>query len=243
MRRSNRIVLAKAVGFGAEHDAESIVSATFAIQDVLKGPVGTILTLHGLFDPHFSDGNPLPDFPRPNTPPDFDGHRDWRFWAPTNGRISGSCRMQPNFELGKTYLLFPGADHVKAYERIATADDLWLTAVQRLIAQPNLKHGRVMSPHVFGPDPKRDGDYCEPGRFFVALGDRFRIPAFQPFVLIDADGLVATELREQAFIDVRESAVYQFDLEGPSKITLATLRTLVHSKDRATAPSDASRGR
>ncbi len=67
----------------------------------------------------------------------FAGHSASAFWRPLGGRsqIEGDCSVWPQFQIGKQYLIIVSeAPHVKAFERIDSAGDFWLSQVRSFAA-------------------------------------------------------------------------------------------------------------
>jgi len=77
---------------------------------------------------------------------DFDRHREAVFWDKKMTRQWNDvdCRMYPEFQIGRTYLLFIDQPHWRAYEEIRADDDLWLAAVRRVLADPTLWSGLAL---------------------------------------------------------------------------------------------------
>jgi len=78
---------------------------------------------------------------------DFDGHKSALFWDKkiTRQWNQPDCQMHPDFQVGRTYLLFVDHPHWRAYEEIRGPDDLWLQAVRRSIEDPSLPSGLSLS--------------------------------------------------------------------------------------------------
>ncbi|KNG93797.1 hypothetical protein [Pseudaestuariivita atlantica] len=143
--RTDIIVLAKAVrphpkqraAFGRfanrQFGARSPVPF-FKVIEALKGDPGRhVVVPNGAY------------WTRDQIPPqaDYNGHREPLVWSGAAFRAPNTpaCTVEPNFREGETYLLFLGHPHWRGYERIATADDLWLATVRRMIADPTVRIG------------------------------------------------------------------------------------------------------
>lgn len=102
--------------------------------ETLKGAAPETFTLHVTFDPTNA------------ARPDFNGHRDPIFWHGYSFNPNDThCGIDPELELGATYLVFLDHPHIRGYERIETEDDLWLGAVRAMIADPSRDHALEMT--------------------------------------------------------------------------------------------------
>ncbi len=138
------IVLARVIGGTDQATFDTLGTTPF--QGLSRGRLAefeTVEVLRGAAPDRFSlSTGTLADIDY-DTNGDFNGHRDAVFWDKrTTRQWNGpDCAMHPSFILGRTYLLFVDHPHWRAYEEIREPDDLWLTAVRRLIADPSLVSG------------------------------------------------------------------------------------------------------
>lgn len=143
--QSEVIVLARVIGAANK--------ATYDTLNVFEGPslyerplaqFETVENLRGKTPKTFSfNGGSLSDV-NYDLNGDFDKHRASVFWDKNTTRQWNDvdCRMYPVFEEGKTYLLFIDRPHWRGYEEIAhPADDFWLAAVRRVLADPSAWSG------------------------------------------------------------------------------------------------------
>ena len=118
--RADAIVLAEVTARSGPED--DIATFTFAVREILLGrPIDTI---------ELTGGDTAHDV---NQHADFDSHLDPEFWAfPDGNSFSNSmCEIYGYFEVGETYLLvLSKKPHLKAFEVIRSADDLWLRVVR-----------------------------------------------------------------------------------------------------------------
>lgn len=142
--KSEVIVLARVVG---EADG-----ATYDTLDVFQGPplydrplaqFETVEALRGKTPGTFSlngGSHATVDY---DLHGDFDRHREAVFWDKKMTRQWNDidCRMYPEFQVGRTYLLFIDQPHWRAYEEIRDPDDLWLQAVRKVVADSSLWSG------------------------------------------------------------------------------------------------------
>ncbi|MEM7268249.1 MAG: hypothetical protein AAF401_03235 [Pseudomonadota bacterium] len=71
-------------------------------------------------------------------------HHSPVFWEFGGGRfIPGiDCNIWPYFLENRTYLIFLGGKHVRAYEEIGPDDDLWVRSTRAMLANANLTRGK-----------------------------------------------------------------------------------------------------
>ncbi len=148
VERTDTIVWAKAVGGSGKkakiwRDPYELM--LFETIEVLKGRVPARFTLPNGFD--LAGADESDGFPGVSEETDFNGHRDLSFWDKSIARQwnSADCQMYPTFSEGSSYLLFLGDAHWRGYEQVETEEDLWLTAVRNLIAQPSRRSGLSLS--------------------------------------------------------------------------------------------------
>ncbi|MEO0990821.1 MAG: hypothetical protein AAFX00_07725 [Pseudomonadota bacterium] len=140
VRDTSRIVLARVTGpSGESRDVwgrQEQLAGFEKIED-LKGNVPDFFTIENGF---FVSGQPVPE-------QDFDGHSQLGFWEKkvTRQWNMPDCAMRPAFLQNRTYLLFMDTPHWRAYEEVSSEDDLWIGAVRRLIADPDLDTGLNLS--------------------------------------------------------------------------------------------------
>lgn len=140
VRDTSRIVLARVTGPSGELQdvwGRQMQLAQFEKIEDLKGSVPDLFTMeNGLF----VSGQPVPK-------QDFDGHSQLGFWEKQETRQWNmpDCTMRPVFVRNRTYLLFMDTPHWRAYEEVSSGDDLWIGAVRRLIADPDLRTGLNLS--------------------------------------------------------------------------------------------------
>ena len=140
VRDTSRIVLAKVTGPSGDFQdvwGKSEPLAQFEIIENVKGRAPEFFTIENGF---FVPGQPVPA-------QDFDGHTQLRFWEKqvTRQWNMPDCAMRPAFFQDRTYLLFLDAPHWRAYEEVSATDDLWLSAVRDLVADPDLDTGLNLS--------------------------------------------------------------------------------------------------
>lgn len=137
---SNTIVLARVVGGGDESFfawAGKRQRAKFETVEVLRGNVPD----------SFSLPNGILGLDNEHDAGDFNGHRDSVFWDKqiTRQWNMPDCEMLPVFFKDRTYLIFLDHPHWRAYEEIRSKDDLWLSAVRKLIEDSSLTSGVSMN--------------------------------------------------------------------------------------------------
>ncbi len=148
INRTKTIVLAEAIGFEPlSHDSYRYQFKTI---EILKGTAEKrfMLETHSYykFDKKIIK-ELLTAKPDPAVSYDFDGHRALMFWdraMGTGGRVGilPNCRISPFFFLGRQYLIFLEKPfHNKSFEQIEKKDDLWLSAVRKVINKPLIKSG------------------------------------------------------------------------------------------------------
>jgi hypothetical protein len=139
---SATIVLARALAPVSAETGPSLGDATprFEAVEVLKGAIAPKFSLAN--GRYLVASNEL-EFLVRGFMSDFNGHRDIAVWDKRRTRQwnEPDCQMMPRFEPGETYLLFPDHPHWRAYELIRREDDLWLTAVRNLVADPSRRSG------------------------------------------------------------------------------------------------------
>lgn len=112
----------------------------------MKGSTNSNFTLPNgyLYRESYREKN---DYTGENVSVDFDQHTNLMFWDEQITRVflSNDFNMYPGFYLGKTYLIFMGEPHLRAYEEINSDDDLWLLATRKVIADPKRKSGLRLS--------------------------------------------------------------------------------------------------
>lgn len=85
----------------------------------------------------------------PNAQNDFAAHSKDEFWNDNaTGRVGydDDCKIVVNFDAGRTYLVFLGPFHVKAYELISRQDDRWLAFVRERTGHSKAKLDETRSP-------------------------------------------------------------------------------------------------
>ena len=136
VKQADHIVLARVVG--RDHQFwRKRRRAIFETVEILKGSS----------PPSFSLPNGFVASSDDEDMGDFNGHWDSIFWdrRVTRQWNSSDCRMNPDFVMDRTYLLFVDRPHWRAYEEIQSPDDLWLEAVRNLIDDPSLPSGISMT--------------------------------------------------------------------------------------------------
>lgn len=136
VRDTPNIVLARVAGPSEEHQevwGKREQLAQFINLENIKGETPNDFTIENGF---FAPGQPVPA-------QDFDGHSQLGFWEKqlTRQWNMPDCAMRPVFLKDRTYLLFLGTPHWRAYEEIVSDDDLWLRAVRELTNDPSLATG------------------------------------------------------------------------------------------------------
>lgn len=140
VRDTSRIVLARVSGPSGEFRdvwGKSEPLAQFEITENIKGHAPDSFTIENGF---FVSGQLVPA-------QDFGSHTQLGFWEKqvTRQWNMPDCAMRPAFLQDRTYLLFLDAPHWRAYEEVSAAGDLWLGAVRRLVADPDLETGLNLS--------------------------------------------------------------------------------------------------
>lgn len=140
IRDTSRIVLARVTGASGDFlNAWGRIEpiAQFETIEIVKGHVPDSFSIE---NGYFVPGQPFPA-------QDFDSHTQLGFWEKqvTRQWNMPDCTMRPAFLEDRTYLLFLDAPHWRAYEEVSDADDLWLGAVRRLVADPDLDMGLNLS--------------------------------------------------------------------------------------------------
>jgi hypothetical protein len=140
VRETENIVLAKATGASEEEReiwGKPYYLAHFTTIRPIKGNAPTQFTIeNGFFLPDQGIGSQ-----------DLTGHSQLIFWDKDATRQWNmpDCQMRPVFFADRTYLLFLDHPHWRAYEEITSVDDLWLNAVQDLVADPQRTSGLSFS--------------------------------------------------------------------------------------------------
>ena len=111
--------------------------AQFESVETIKGVVPDHFTINNGF---FYSGQPIPA-------QDFDSHTQLGFWEANVTRQWNmtDCVMRPFFLQDRTYLLFLDFPHWRGFEEVSAPEDLWLGAVRRLVANPELDTGLTLS--------------------------------------------------------------------------------------------------
>lgn len=140
VRDTSRIVLARVAGPSGEFQeawGRQAQLAQFEKIETLKGNVPDFFSIENGF---YVSEQPVPE-------QDFDGHSQLGFWEKqvTRQWNMPDCAMRPAFLHNRTYLLFLDTPHWRAYEEVSSEDDLWLGAVRRLVANPDLDTGLSLS--------------------------------------------------------------------------------------------------
>ena len=150
--QANLIALARVVGATRkatkfESDYSSLLGthdgplAHFETVEVLRGDVPAKFALGG--------GRLVDDAQRDYR--DFSGHRTLVFWDKQITRTwnAPDCLMHPRFVSGRTYLIFLDRPHWRAYEEVGNQNDVWLSAVRRLIKDPSHDSGLSMGIYLW----------------------------------------------------------------------------------------------
>jgi len=137
--RTGTIVLAQAVGRSKKSGLQfgkSKPLVKFKVAEVLKGNIAPAFMLpNGFFS---SESDEIPE--------DFNGHNNAAYWDQKLTRQWNwpDCNIYPEFKTNRTYLLFLGRPHWRAYEEIRSPNDLWLNAVRHLVRNPENNSGISM---------------------------------------------------------------------------------------------------
>ncbi|WP_420335181.1 hypothetical protein [Roseibium sp.] len=120
--------------------------AKFRVIKSIKGNADAEIVL---VNGYLRDGLSTEAHPRKNKERhhDFNGHTSGKFWHRQITRQGNDtdCRMWPQFDLRKQYLLFPDREHYRSYEEVKHEGDKWLNAVTQLVGNPGLKAGLTVT--------------------------------------------------------------------------------------------------